>query len=45
MEMLSSSRGNKHEFCLVVIKFMHVRRCLSFEITNTSLHRVKYIIL
>ena len=26
MEMLSSFRGDKHEFCLVVIKFKHVRR-------------------
>ena len=25
MEMLSSFRGDKHEFCLVVIKFKHVR--------------------
>ena len=24
MEMLSSIRGDKHEFCLVVIKFKHV---------------------
>ena len=24
MEMLSSSRGDKHEFCLAVIKFKHV---------------------
>ena len=26
MEMLSYFRGDKHEFCLVVIKFKHVRR-------------------
>ena len=25
MEMLSSFRGDKHEFCLVVIRFKHVR--------------------
>ena len=25
MEMLSSFRGDKHELCLVVIKFKHVR--------------------
>ena len=25
MEMLSSFRGDKHEFCLVVIKCKHVR--------------------
>ena len=25
MEMLSSFRGDKHEFCLVVIKSKHVR--------------------
>ena len=24
MEMLSSFRGDKHEFCIVVIKFKHV---------------------
>ena len=33
MEMLSSFRGDKHEFCLVVIKFKHVRSCPSFDIT------------
>ena len=33
MEMLSSFRGDKHEFCLVVIKFKHVHSCLSFDIT------------
>ena len=27
MEMLSSFRGDKHEFCLVVIKFKYVRSC------------------
>ena len=35
MEMLSSLRGEKHEFCLVVIKFKHVRSCPSFDITHT----------
>ena len=35
MEMLSSIRGDKHEFCLVVIKFKHVRSCSSFDITYT----------
>ena len=25
MEMLRSLRGDKHEFCLTVIKFKHVR--------------------
>ena len=35
MEMLSSFRGDKHEFSLVVIKFKHVRSCLSFHITHT----------
>ena len=34
MEMLSSFRGDKHEFCLVVIKFRHVRSCQSFDIIN-----------
>ena len=33
MEMLSSFGGGKHEFCLVVIKFKHVRCCPSFNIT------------
>ena len=37
MEMLSSLRGEKHEFCLVVIKFKHVRSCPSFDITYTSI--------
>ena len=27
MEMLRSLRGDKHEFCLTVIKFKHVRSC------------------
>ena len=31
MEMLSSFRGDKHEFCLVVIKFMHVRSCPIYD--------------
>ena len=44
MEMHSSFRGDMHEFCLVVIKFKHVRTCPSFDITYTSLHRVKYLI-
>ena len=30
MEMLRSLRGDKHEFCLTVIKFKHVRSCPSF---------------
>ena len=33
MEMLSSFRGDKNEFCLVVIKFKHVRSCPSFVMT------------
>ena len=41
MEMLSSFRGDKHEFCLAVIKFKHVRSGLSFDITYTRLLRVK----
>ena len=41
MEMLSSFRGDKHEFCLVVIKFKHVRSCPCFDMTYTSLCRVK----
>ena len=35
MEMLTSFRGDEHEFCLVVIKFKHVCSCLSIDITNT----------
>ena len=41
MEMLRSFEGDKHEICLVVAKFKHVGSCSSFEITYTSLHRVK----
>ena len=33
MEMLSSFRGDKHVFGLVVIKFKHVRSCPSCDIT------------
>ena len=35
MEMLSSFGGDKHEFCLVAIKFKHVSSCPSFDITYT----------
>ena len=35
MEMLSSIRGDKHEFYLVVIKSNHVCSCPSFDITHT----------
>ena len=35
MEMLSSFRGDRHEFSLVVIKFKYVRSCPSFDITYT----------
>ena len=35
MEMISSFRGDKHEFCLVVTKFKHVRSIPSFDITYT----------
>ena len=41
MEMLSSVRGEKHKFSLVVVKFKHVRSCPSFDITNTCLYGVK----
>ena len=37
MEMLNSIGGDKHEFCLVVIKFKHVCSCPSFDITYTEL--------
>ena len=33
MEMSSFIGGEKHELCLVVIKFKHVRSCPSFDIT------------
>ena len=33
MEMLSSHRGDKHEFCLVVIKLKHVCSCPSIYMT------------
>ena len=33
MEMLSSLRGDKREFSLVVIKLKHVRSCRNFDIT------------
>ena len=41
MEMLSSFLDDKHEISIVVIKFMHVRRCPRFDITYTCLHRDK----
>ena len=41
MEILSSFVGDKHELCLVVIKFKHVRSCYGIDITYTLLHRVK----
>ena len=37
MEMHRSLRGDKHEFCLTVIKFKHVRSCPSFDIVWKSL--------
>ena len=33
--MLSSFGGDKNEFCFVVVKLKHVRRCPSFDITYT----------
>ena len=35
MEMLGSSVGDKHEFCLAVIKFKHVRCCPNFDVNYT----------
>ena len=35
MEMLSSFGGDKHELCLVVVKFIYVHSCPSFDITYT----------
>ena len=40
MEMLRSLRGDKHEFCLTVIKYRHVRSCPSFDITYTYIFGV-----
>ena len=37
MEMISSFRGDKDEFYLVVIKFKHVRSCPSFGITYITI--------
>ena len=34
MEMNSSIRGDKHEFCIVVINIRLVRSCPSIDITN-----------
>ena len=41
MEMHGLLGGDKHEFCLAVIKFKNVRSFPSFDITYTLLHRVK----
>ena len=35
MEMLGHFGGDKHEFCLVAIKFKHVRGCPCFDIAYT----------
>ena len=35
MEMLSSPRGDKHEFCLTVIKFKQACSCPGFDVTDT----------
>ena len=35
MGVLSYFRGDKHEFCLVVIKSKHAHSCPSFDITYT----------
>ena len=35
MEMLSSFRGDKREFCFVIIKVKHVHSCPSFDMTYT----------
>ena len=36
MEMLSSFRGDKHEFCLIFIKFKHVVLRMSTLDTNVD---------
>ena len=36
MEMLSSFRGDKHEFCLVVIKFKHINSKKTLEKNSWS---------
>ena len=45
MEMLSSFRGDKHEFCLVVIKTKHIHSCPFVKIglrRNDALCRSKW---
>ena len=48
MEMPSSFRGDKHEFCLVVIKLKHVHSCQALKslihIKVTSKHLTKAIL-
>ena len=38
MEMLRSLRGDKHEFCLTVIKFKHVRSHSSAQALTSLIH-------
>ena len=40
MEMIISLRGDKHEFCLVVIKYKHVRSCPISYITYICMHYI-----
>ena len=37
MEMLRSFRGDKHEFCLTVIKLKHVRSCIYIYICSAHI--------
>ena len=41
--MLSSFRGDKHKFCLVVIKFKHVRSCPDPEILDN--HSIVFVLI
>ena len=44
MEMLSSFRGEKHELCLVVIKFKRVRSCPSIMNHNRIISSYVHVI-
>ena len=54
MEMLGSIGGDKHEFCLAIVKFKHefclaiatsknICSCPSFDITYALLHRMNLL--
>ena len=45
MEMFRSFRGDKHEFCLAIIKFMHVSSCPSIDcaLNEATMNECKFI--